>query len=164
MRNDQIENIKKVINILSTDVFPVLNGLDDQKINQSLIATMASIKLLDEVIENKLDINANTEESRSFAIENKEFLMSLMQKINNKNLNGTIIIKEREKDSTDAVMSTMREDELIESVSQLIINLGPKTFFKFIESITKKSNGGIQLLIGTGPPPFFSPDNEGDEE
>lgn len=168
MKTEQIDLIKKSIELLSTEVFPIVNRLKNKEVYQCVIAVNATIRLLETAISNKADLEKHSETSAPFAKKHEEFLKTIMQKIEDKELNGTVIIQtSKNNEMIDAVMSTMSEDELIESIAGLFLNYGPETFIKFLHNMSLKTPKNMRLMVGpmTGSIPEFpfTPDKGGDD-
>jgi hypothetical protein len=168
MNNNQIELIKKVVSIMSEDVFPIINRMEDkEEINQCLIAIMASIKMLSELVKesklNEVRIRDHGKESQIFSKIHNKFLKDLMKKIEEKNLKGTIIIQTKGEKQIDTKISTMSEDDLIGFFADFFIKNDPNVFIGFIQKIVKKTDK-FPIMIGHPMIPPFTPFNEGDEE
>lgn len=152
MRQEKIDLIKKCIEILSKDVFGVANRID----GNTAIATMAVIKILEEVLSNKAIIDKHSGSTEEFARNHEAFLQELIQRIENKELFGTIMIQTQDEDPKnriDVCMSTMDEERIIQAISSFFIKYGPSSFVKFLKYIMGQLGGEIRMIPIPFPPP-----------
>jgi len=143
MNNKETKNVKEAIKILSEQVYPVINSLpNEERFNVCISSLGASIKILEQLIDDKIPIQKHTPDSIEFAKSHKKFLMELLQKIDNKNLNGIVLIQSKGKEYNNAMMASITEERLANALAGTLIHLGPKFLFKLLKEM------GFEQVVG----------------
>lgn len=144
MRKEQAEMIKEAISILE-ELFPKANSFD----HSLVVGIGAVIKILEKSIESRAEIEKHGEGSKSFAKEQEEFLKNILQKIEDRELLGTVMIQTNHnnpKERIDACMSTMDEERIIQSISAFFIRYGHESFFRFLQHMMRQMGGEMKIV------------------